>query len=327
MPEKNMEEFKEGLDQFIHDLTVIRKEDDYKYNREQLIMMLKALKPDATVGRINKDGLIERVNTLLRERNLKRSEKGEITINQMLDFLVTSARPRDGYVNGVQMCKAGKKNIEEWYSLESTKELIRSVCKTDFVEESKVIQGELIHPHLGIKLAIWISDVFSKEVDKWIDKLVSTNSVRIFPDSRNEIIDGLLHLIFLEDYYETDDEEEVKSVEIKNIFKEGSCLYIISDTSDKKLKYKVGFTDNINMRLYEEKRTTPKFKLEFLIYSDNSDFIKQGMYLRLIDNIKVFKGSEWIYKIDLKYILEGVESLIHFACIHFTKEPNISKYN
>lgn len=326
MPEKNMEEFKQGLQKFIHDLTVIRKEDDYKYNREQLIMMLKALKPDATVGRINKDGLLERVNTLLRERNLKRSEKGEITINQMLDFLVTSARPKDDYVNGVEMCKAGKKNIEEWYSLDSTKELIRIVCKTDFVEKSKVIQGELIHPHLAIKLAIWISDVFSKEVEKWIDTLVSTNSVRIFPDNRNEIIDGLLHfLIFLEDDYETD--EEVKSVEIKNIFKEGSCLYIISDTSDKKLKYKVGFTDNINRRLYEEKRTTPNFKLEFLIYSDNSDFIKQGMDLRFINTIKVFKGSEWIYKIDLKYVIEGVESLINFAGIDFTKEPNISKYN
>ena len=193
-----MEEFKQGLDQFIHDLTVIRKEDDYKYNREQLIMMLKALKPDATVGRINKDGLLERVNTLLRERNLKRSES------------------RD---------------------------------------------------------------------------------------------------------------EHTKFVPAKNIFKDGSCIYVISDMSDKIKKYKVGFSRDINNRLYKEKIFTPNFKLEFLTYSNCNENIEKSVNLRYLKKSKSFMGSNWIYGIDISHITESIRFIINFGNYTYNIEPNISKYN
>jgi hypothetical protein len=329
MPEKNMEEFKQGFDQFIHDLEVIRKEDDYKYSRDQLIMILKDLNSDFIVGTMNKGCIREIINILLRERNLKRCE---ISINKMLDFLVTSARPKDGYVNGVEMCKAGKKNIEEWYSLESTKELITKVSEREFVfENTHVIQGQFLHPNLGIKLAIWISDAFSKQVDKWIDQIVSTNSVRIFPDKRNEIIDGLLHfLIFLETEDETDEyeysDEETKFIGAKNIFKDGSCIYVISDMSDKIKKYKVRFSRDINNKLYKEKIFTPNFKLEFLTYSNCNEFIEKMVNLRYLKNSKTFMGSNWIYGIDISHITESIKFIINFGNYTYNIEPNISKY-
>ena len=198
MTEKNMEEFKQGLDQFIHDLTVIHKEDDYKYSRDQLIMILKALNPDSTALRLNKGSIRETINTLLRERNLKRSES------------------RD---------------------------------------------------------------------------------------------------------------EHTKFIAAKNIFKDGSCIYVISDMSDKIKKYKVGFSRDINNRLYKEKIFTPNFKLEFLTYSNCNENIEKSVNLRYLKNSKSFMGSNWIYEIDISHITESIEFIINFCNYTYNIEPNISKYN
>jgi hypothetical protein len=198
MDEKNIEEFKRGLEKFIYDLEVIRKEDDYKYSRDQLVIILKELNPDSTALRLNKGSIRQTINTLLRERNLKRSET------------------RD---------------------------------------------------------------------------------------------------------------DHIKFILAKNIFKDGSCIYVISDMSDKIKKYKVGFSRDINNRLSKEKIFTPNFKLEFLTYSNCDEHIEKMVNLKYLKNSKSFMGSNWIYEIDISHITESIKFIINFLNHTCNIEVNISKYN
>jgi KilA-N domain len=112
-----------------------------------------------------------------------------------LSGMVIEARDSDNYINATQLCKAGGKKFNHWYSLDTTKELIKElnnnlinshtgipVCE-NLVEASKSKhKGTWIHPDLAIQLAQWISPSFSIQVSRWIRELFIAGSVSI--DSR-----------------------------------------------------------------------------------------------------------------------------------------------
>lgn len=50
------------------------------------------------------------------------TKEGEINI--VLNGVLIEARQCDNYINATQMCKAGGKRFNNWYQLDSTKDLI-----------------------------------------------------------------------------------------------------------------------------------------------------------------------------------------------------------
>lgn len=54
--------------------------------------------------------------------------------NLKLNNIIIEARQSDNFVNATQMCKAGSKRYNDWFILESTKELIDTLQETIFNE-------------------------------------------------------------------------------------------------------------------------------------------------------------------------------------------------
>ena len=114
--------------------------------------------------------------------------------NLVLSGIVIESRKSDNFINATQLCKAGKKEFNHWYSLKTTKNLIKTLelyvnSKTD-ISGLKVVDikvggnhsGSWIHPDLAVQLAQWISPTFAIQVSRWIRELFITGSVSI--DSR-----------------------------------------------------------------------------------------------------------------------------------------------
>ena len=113
-------------------------------------------------------------------------EYSNITLNNV----VISSRPIDHYVNATQLCKAGWKKFNDWFRLDTTKELLNELSSEAGIpasllvesnrgRTSKYTQGSWIHPDLSIQLAQWISPKFAIQVSKWIRTLFSDGSVQI----------------------------------------------------------------------------------------------------------------------------------------------------
>jgi len=113
------------------------------------------------------------------------SEYSKITLNHV----VISSRPIDHYVNITQLCQAGEKKFNEWFRLDTTKELLNELSSDTGIQASELIEskrggnsngnGNWIHPDLAIQLAQWISPKFAIQVSKWVRNLFSKGSVDI----------------------------------------------------------------------------------------------------------------------------------------------------
>jgi hypothetical protein len=123
---------------------------------------------------------------VIEEINDEEIEYSNITLNNV----VISSRPIDHYVNATQLCKAGGKKFNDWFRLDTTKELMNELSSDAgipaslFVDSnrgrtSKYTQGSWIHPDLSIQLAQWISPKFAIQVSKWIRSLFNVGSVQI----------------------------------------------------------------------------------------------------------------------------------------------------
>jgi len=107
-----------------------------------------------------------------------------------LNNVTITSRPIDHYVNATQLCQAGEKKFNDWFRLDTTKELIKELSAeagipvSTFVDSNKVgnsktEQGTWIHPDLSISLSQWISPKFAVQVNKWVRTLFNKGSVEI----------------------------------------------------------------------------------------------------------------------------------------------------
>jgi len=81
------------------------------------------------------------------------------------------------------LCKAENKQFDDWFSLESTKEIIADLS----INSVQKIHGKIwIHPDLAQSLAYWISSNCGLVVSKWIKKIYSKdaleNEIKILED-------------------------------------------------------------------------------------------------------------------------------------------------
>jgi hypothetical protein len=126
-----------------------------------------------------------------------------------LDKIVVESRASDHFINATQLCKAGNKKFNNWFQLESTKELIKAlqdkivyetgipgsqipqVIEVKRGNSSRFSQGSWVHPDLAIQLAQWISPHFALQVSAWIRELFATGSVQIDSKKTDEEIKRL----------------------------------------------------------------------------------------------------------------------------------------
>lgn len=96
----------------------------------------------------------------------------------VINNVTIDIRESDGFINATQICKAGGKRFSNWYQLESTKELIKTLeaeLNTKVIDVKKgnsktFIQGSYVHRRLAISLASWISPYFMTKVSKWVEE-------------------------------------------------------------------------------------------------------------------------------------------------------------
>jgi hypothetical protein len=110
--------------------------------------------------------------------------------NITLNNVIITSRPLDHYVNATQLCQAGGKKFNDWFRLDTTKELINELSSDAGIpvsllvdtirgRSSKFTQGSWIHPDLSIQLAQWISPKFAIQISKWIRTLFNQGSLQI----------------------------------------------------------------------------------------------------------------------------------------------------
>ena len=121
--------------------------------------------------------------------DIKEDETVNYSMITLNNVSITS-RPIDHYVNATQLCQAGGKKFSHWFSLDTTKELIKELSADAGITASGLVetkrggnnksdQGSWIHPDLSISLAQWISPQFSIQVSKWVRTLFNKGSVEI----------------------------------------------------------------------------------------------------------------------------------------------------
>jgi len=88
------------------------------------------------------------------------------------------SRPKDGYINVTNLCKAGGKQFKAWKRLQKTEAFLRVLSNEVKISTSFLIkrktgygseQGTWVHPQVAINIAQWISPEFAVQVTSWIE--------------------------------------------------------------------------------------------------------------------------------------------------------------
>lgn len=348
---EKMTKFEDNLEQFVQNLQEIKLEDNYMYNKKQILMIFHAIKAGVS-GTLKKNELIVKINETLAKRRQEQEEKieelkrpqeiVELKLECILNGTTVLAREGDNYINATQLCQAGGKLFGHWKALDSTKEFMTSISRRKNIPEvelldvkrgnsTKFTQGSWVHPLLAINLAQWISADFAVQVTEWIYELGVTGSVRLHQERSHAQIEVLRKSLIKTKDEKVIIEKKHKMVLYKRTchkFKKGPCFYIISDGDSTALKYKVGIDNkDINTRLRQYRTSIPATKLEFLVYTDDNKLIEDNVLRRYLEKRKKYKNHEWIYDMEVIHIIESVKTIINFTGIDFTEENDIQKYN
>ena len=349
--------FTENIDDVVENLTEITKETFDVYNREQLYRIYEKLTGTKPKQKTLKEEVVILINEILKKKEEEKEEiakeielqnklGGEITLNG-----ISVLAREDGFINATAICKAGKKKFNDWYRLDSTKELINVVenkIKNQYLEKSdtgnhvsqiidvkkgnssKFSQGSWIHPDLAVQLAQWISPTFAIQVSGWIRELALTGSVIVGNEKTHQQLVALQNEVIKQ-------RDTIKSLENKHSkflekreyhkFKEGPVFYIISDSDSKSIKFKPGIDgSDINRRLAEHRSTTPAIKLEYLIYTKDNAILEKNI-LKRYKVKRNYQNHEWVYEISKEHIVDSVKFLVDFLNIEYTEEKNLEEYN
>jgi hypothetical protein len=253
---KEMEKLK-GLIQkslIIHPNKIIEKEletikNDSKKMNNQLINII-----------IDKNKTIEELKENNIEIENQNNENTNIEITQTtltIDNIIIFSRNEDKYINATQLCNAGNKNFNDWFSLDSTKQIINEL---EYDEEIPVLQlidtnknntcnlenDYWIHPDLAIQLAQWISPKFGLNISRWVRMLFNKNkfeiNIKMMKDKDQKI--KLLENICIK-----------KQRRIN--YAEGNVIYLLTTEDNKKKRiYIIGKAKNLKDRLSTYNKTS-----------------------------------------------------------------------
>ena len=191
-----------------------------------------------------------------------------------LNNVIIVSRLEDNYINATQLCQAGGKKFNHWYSLDTTKELINTLeleIKNETVPDAGITasatyslieinkggndknnQITWIHPDLAVQLAQWISPKFALQVSKWIRTLFTNGTVsvdiKLLEDKEKEIKLKDQKIQLLEDTYNRKQKRE--NYPLNNL------IYLLTTENHKKERiYIIGKTTNLKHRLSNYNKT------------------------------------------------------------------------
>jgi hypothetical protein len=105
-----------------------------------------------------------------------KEENEIIKLNTLIvNNIIIESRQHDNFINAMQMCKAYNKKFNDWFFLDSTKEIIKAL--KDDVGISTLVEfkkgNKWLHPDLASQLSQWISPIFALQINKWIRTLLT----------------------------------------------------------------------------------------------------------------------------------------------------------
>ncbi len=159
-----------------------------------------------------------------------------------LNGVMIESRSSDKFINATQMCKAGGKKFNDWYKINTTKELIKTL-NDDLNVNAKIFalklidkkvggshSGSWIHPDLAVQLAQWISPSFAIQVSRWIRELFLTGNVSINSNKSDEELKELQQKVL---FLEAENKQKDLVIEDKN-----AALNRLHNTQKELLSYK-----------------------------------------------------------------------------------------
>jgi len=248
----------------------------------------------------------------------------------VLNNITIESRVSDSFINATQMCKAGGKKFNDWYRLDTTKNIFDVLHKNINTGHPvlKVIDkkvggnhsGSWIHPDLAIQLAQWISPEFALQVSRWIRELFISGVVAIDSNKSDEDLNQLQEEnARLRRKLEEEKETLTRVYEInkellsyKKLKTKDEKIYIVSSKflASQGL-YKIGKTKNIKSRNSTHNNTHPAGdKIKVLATFDvNNASIVESTILKKLDGLRPEKNSEFIMcPYDLLY--EVIEMMV-----------------
>ena len=226
----------------------------------------------------------------------------------ILNNVVIISRIEDNYINATQLCKAGNKKFNHWFSLDTTKELINKLSNKLFNENETVPdtgitasgsyslieinkggndknnQETWIHPKLAIQLAQWISADFALQVSDWILNLFSNGKVEVnikmLKNQNKELKVKDQRIQLLQDMC-------LKKQQRKK-YPEKNVIYMVSTEDNKKKRiYIIGKAKDLKDRLSIYNKTAEH---EVVYYKDCEDEeimnLTEGMVLKKLDQYR-----------------------------------------
>ena len=262
------------------------------------------------------------------------------------------SRKEDGYINLNQLCKAGGKEFYEW------KKNKKSLAFLQVLNSSRrILRDELIkynsgsneeranwgHPQVAINVAQWISPEFDVKVSKWIFELMLTGSVSLGKEKSQKTLELEFkkQINSLESQLTLQTEQtQLKQNALQHItqkhtkllkkrsyykFKKGECFYVWNDPDSKVVKYKVGFTTNINQRLSQERTSVPELHLVYLVYLPQAQLL-ESMVLEKFREYRMPQNHELV-KLNHNTIIKITQTLLKYFKFNCTEENDLHKYN
>ena len=255
--------------------------------------------------------------------DIKEDETVNYSMITLNNVSITS-RPIDHYVNATQLCQAGGKKFSHWFSLDTTKELIKELSADAVIPASGLVetkrggnnksdQGSWIHPDLSIQLAQWISPKFAIQVSKWVRTLFNKGSVEIDINLLREKERSIRvkdHLI-----------KELKSVclskQSRVEYSEKNVIYLLT-TEDhlKRRTYIVGKAKNLTNRLGTYNKTCDHTVVYYKECKgeDNMDIAETMVLTKLRDYREKANRDRFILPEDkeISFFIGAIDDCIRF---------------
>ena len=245
-----------------------KKIDDYNIMKKKI----KELENEINVCKIEKDiivknkelentilQLVKKIEILENNSNMVSVSDSQLIIEDKVNDIINSetltlndiviiSRIKDNYINATQLCQAGNMNFNDWFSLDSTKELINGLAsdiENPTLQLIDIQQSFWIHPDLAIQLAQWISPKFALQVIKWIRTLFNNGKIEV-KENELKLKDQKIQL--LQDQFQ-------KKQQRKN-YPEKNVIYIVTSEDNKNKRiYIVGKANILKNRLSTYNKT------------------------------------------------------------------------
>ena len=247
----------------------------------------------------------------------------KLTLN---DVIIVS-RTEDNYINATQLCQAGSKQFNDWFRLNTTKQLISVLEAETGIPVSgpdslidiykggnnKYNQGSWVHPDLAIQLAQWLSPFFALQVSSWIRTLFTNGNVsidvKLLEDCQKEIILKDQKIQLLQDI--------CLKKQKRQDYPENNVIYILSTEDNKKKRiYIIGKTKKLKDRLGPYNKTA-EHGVEYYKSCNNKENmdIAETIILSKLEKYREKANRDrFILPVekDIKYFIDIIDNCVNF---------------